>query len=69
MPISTFLTLTNATDQLVDYGDVSFAICLGTHHSLDAEIFCLASATIFYSSKLIIVICRSYTEAEFLFCV
>jgi hypothetical protein len=37
--------------------------------SLDAEVFCLASAAIYYRAKWIIVICTSPTEAEFVVCV
>jgi hypothetical protein len=56
-------------DQLAAYGDPAHANCSKTRGSLGAEVFCLAGAAVYYRAKWIILICTSYTEAEFVVCV
>jgi hypothetical protein len=56
-------------DQLVGYMDAAHGTCLHTHRSIGGEIFCLARAAILYRSKWIVVICTSYTKAEFVIAV
>jgi hypothetical protein len=56
-------------DQLAAYVDAAHANCSKTHRSLGAEVFCLVGAAVYYRAKWIIVICTSFTEADFVACV
>jgi hypothetical protein len=58
-----------AMDQLVGYIDAAHATCVRTRRSMGAEVFYLAGADVMYRANLIIVICTSSTEAEFVVCV
>jgi hypothetical protein len=58
-----------AIDQLVGYPDAAHGTCIRTRRSMGAKVFCLAGAAVMYRAKWSVVICTSYTEAEFVVCV